>query len=102
MRFWNLLASAAIVAALAGCTNETLDATTSVDIKSVRNKTEYQVSAPMVKKMSELGMQKQAPIALRIFKEEGTLEVWKANTANRFQLLKTYKICAWSGKLGLR
>ncbi|MFK3964871.1 L,D-transpeptidase family protein [Ensifer adhaerens] len=100
MRFWNLLASAAIVAALAGCTNETLDATTSVDIKSVRNKTEYQVSAPMVKKMSELGMQKQAPIALRIFKEEGTLEVWKANTANRFQLLKTYKICAWSGKLG--
>ncbi|MEI2299460.1 L,D-transpeptidase family protein [Ensifer sp. MJa1] len=100
MRFWNLVASAAIVAALAGCTNETLDATTSIDIKSVKNKTEYQVSAPMVKKMSELGMQKQAPIALRIFKEEGTLEVWKANTANRFQLLKSYKICAWSGKLG--
>ena len=30
--------------------------------------------------------EKQAPIALRIFKEEGTLEVGKANTANRFQL----------------
>lgn len=100
MRFRNLVASAAIVAALAGCTNETLDTTTSVDLKSVKNKTEYQVSGPMLKKMSELGMQKQAPIALRIFKEEGTLEVWKANTANRFQLLKTYKICAWSGKLG--
>lgn len=100
MRFRNLVASAAIVAALAGCTNETLDTTTSVDLKSVKNKTEYQVSGPMVKKMSELGMQKQAPIALRIFKEEGTLEVWKANTANRFQLLKSYKICAWSGKLG--
>ncbi|KRD51437.1 murein L,D-transpeptidase family protein [Ensifer sp. Root278] len=100
MRFRNLVASAAIVAALAGCTNETLDTTTSVDLKSVKNKTEYQVSGPMVKKMTELGMQKQAPISLRIFKEEGTLEVWKANTANRFQLLKTYKICAWSGKLG--
>lgn len=100
MRFRNLVASAAIVAALAGCTNETLDATTSVDLKSVKNKTEYQLSGPMVKKMSELGMQKTAPIALRIFKEEGTLEVWKANTANRFQLLKSYKICAWSGKLG--
>ncbi len=45
-------------------------------------------------------MQKTSPILLRIFKEEGTLEVWKANTANRFQLLKSYKICAWSGKLG--
>ena len=100
MRFRNLVASAAIVAALAGCTNETLDTTTSVDLRSVKNKTEYQVSGPMVKKMTELGIQKQAPIALRIFKEEGTLEVWKANTANRFQLLKTYKICAWSGKLG--
>lgn len=100
MRFRNLVASAAIVAALAGCTNETLDTTTSVDLRSVKNKTEYQVSGPMVKKMTELGIQKQAPIALRIFKEEGTLEVWKANTANRFQLLKSYKICAWSGKLG--
>ncbi|WP_173520521.1 L,D-transpeptidase family protein [Ensifer sesbaniae] len=100
MRFRNLVASAAIVAALAGCTNETLDTTTSVDLKSVKNKTEYQVSGPLVQKMTELGMQKQAPIALRIFKEEGTLEVWKANTANRFQLLKSYKICAWSGKLG--
>ncbi|MCY1288210.1 hypothetical protein D9M70_372410 [compost metagenome] len=100
MRFRNLVASAAIVAALAGCTNETLDTTTSVDLRSVKNKTEYQVSGPMVKKMTELGIQKQAPISLRIFKEEGTLEVWKANTANRFQLLKTYKICAWSGKLG--
>ncbi|MBP1885226.1 L,D-transpeptidase family protein [Sinorhizobium mexicanum] len=97
MRIRNLVATAAIAAALAGCTNETLD---SVNLSSVKSKTNYQVSSKMTAKMRELGMQKTSPIALRIFKEEGTLEVWKANAANRFQLLKSYKICAWSGKLG--
>ncbi|WP_026616343.1 L,D-transpeptidase family protein [Ensifer aridi] len=97
MRLRNLLLTAAVAAALAGCTNETLD---TVNLSSVKNKTEYQLSSKMVSKMRELGMQKTSPILLRIFKEEGTLEVWKANTANRFQLLKSYKICAWSGKLG--
>ncbi|APG85657.1 L,D-transpeptidase family protein [Sinorhizobium americanum] len=97
MRFRNLVATAVIAAALAGCTNETLD---SVNLSSVKNKTEYQLSGKMVGKMKELGMQKTSPILLRIFKEEGTLEVWKANASSRFQLLKSYKICAWSGKLG--
>ncbi|ACP26476.1 putative periplasmic protein, putative exported protein [Sinorhizobium fredii NGR234] len=97
MRFRNLVITTAIAAGLAGCTNETLD---SVNLSSVKNKTEYQLSSKMVSKMSELGMQKTSPILLRIFKEEGTLEVWKANTSSRFQLLKSYKICAWSGKLG--
>jgi hypothetical protein len=81
MRFRNLVLTAAVAAALAGCTNETLD---SVNLSSVKNKTEYQLSSKMVSKMRELGMQKTSPILLRIFKEEGTLEVWKANTANRF------------------
>lgn len=99
MRLRNLVATAAVAALLAGCTNDTLD-TAAVDLSAVKNKTEYQLSSKMSAKMSELGMQKTSPIALRIFKEEGTLEVWKANTSNRFQLLKSYKICAWSGKLG--
>lgn len=99
MRLRNLVATAAVAALLAGCTNDALD-TAAVDLSAVKNKTEYQLSSTMSAKMSELGMQKTSPIALRIFKEEGTLEVWKANTSNRFQLLKSYKICAWSGKLG--
>ncbi|PDT80292.1 murein L,D-transpeptidase family protein [Sinorhizobium sp. BJ1] len=97
MRFRNLAIITAVAAALAGCTNETLD---SVNLSSVKNKTEYQLSSKMVSKMRELGMQKTSAILLRIFKEEGTLEVWKANASSRFQLLKSYKICAWSGKLG--
>lgn len=45
------------------------------------------------------GMTPQAPIFIRIFKEESELEVWKLKDG-RFQLFKTYPICAWSGTLG--
>ncbi len=45
-------------------------------------------------------MPKNSPIVLRVFKEESELEVWKQNTAGRFQILKTYPICRWSGDLG--
>lgn len=42
----------------------------------------------------------RAPIMLRIFKEEGVLEVWKRRADGRFAQVGTYKICTWSGKLG--
>ena len=42
----------------------------------------------------------QSPILVRIFKEEAELEVWKQDTTGRFQILKTYPICRWSGDLG--
>src|SRR5215467_6445183 len=45
-------------------------------------------------------MPKLSPILVRIFKEEAELEVWKQDTTGRFQLLKTYPICRWSGDLG--
>lgn len=45
-------------------------------------------------------MPKHSPIVLRVFKEEAELEVWKQDTAGRFQILKTYPICRWSGDLG--
>src|SRR5215203_3691708 len=41
-----------------------------------------------------------SPILLRVFKEEAELEVWKQDTTGRFQILKTYPICRWSGDLG--
>ena len=37
---------------------------------------------------------------MRIFKEEAELEVWKQDTTGRFQFLKVYPICRWSGDLG--
>ena len=41
-----------------------------------------------------------SPILVRVFKEEAELDVWKQDTTGRFQLLKTYPICRWSGDLG--
>ncbi len=39
-------------------------------------------------------------ILVRVFKEEAELEVWKQDATGRFQILKTYPICRWSGDLG--
>jgi murein L,D-transpeptidase YafK len=45
------------------------------------------------------GMKQEAPIFVRIFKEESELEVWKYKDGH-FQHFRTYPICAWSGELG--
>lgn len=53
------------------------------------------------REMDALGMDKNDPILVRIFKEESELEVWKRRDEDgRYALLKTYEICAWSGDLG--
>ena len=46
------------------------------------------------------GMDPQAPIFIRIFKEESELEVWKQRDDGRFYHFKTYPICNWSGGVG--
>jgi murein L,D-transpeptidase YafK len=47
------------------------------------------------------GMEERAPILIRIFKEESSLEVWKLQKATgRYALLKDFEICKWSGVLG--
>ena len=50
--------------------------------------------------LGKKGMDPQAPIFVRIFKEELELEVWKQRDDGRFYHLKTYPICTWSGDLG--
>ena len=45
-------------------------------------------------------MNLNSPIMMRIFKEEGVLEVWKQKTNGRYGLAASYPICKWSGKLG--
>ena len=53
-----------------------------------------------VSRMQELGMERGAPILIRIFKEGSTLEIWKQDRSGRFRLLKSYPICRFSGDLG--
>ena len=50
--------------------------------------------------LREKKMPIRSPILVRVFKEEAELEVWKQDTTGRFQILKTYPICRWSGDLG--
>src|SRR5690554_1863857 len=61
---------------------------------------ERPLPADIVQTIQAKGMEKNAPIMLRIFKEEGELEVWKQTRNGRYDLVKSYEICKWSGKLG--
>jgi murein L,D-transpeptidase YafK len=83
---------------LSGC-NDALE-TAQVDLSTVKNKVEQPLPAHILADMSKKSMDRNSPIMIRIFKEEGALEIWKAKTDNRFDKIADYKICAWSGKLG--
>jgi len=50
--------------------------------------------------MRAKGMVRTSSVMARIFKEEGKLEIWKAKTNGRYDLVASYDICKWSGKLG--
>ena len=50
--------------------------------------------------LGKKGMDVQAPIFVRIFKEESELEIWKQRDDGHFYHFKTYPICNWSGDLG--
>ena len=96
LRHIALLACTALM--LAGC-NETLE-TVERDVSHVKNKVEYPLASSILAEMDKKNMDRNAPIMIRIFKEEGKLEIWKAKRDNRFDVIASYDICAWSGKLG--
>ena len=50
--------------------------------------------------MSEKGMNQRDPVLIRSFKKESELEIWKMSRSGRYELLKTYPMCRWSGQLG--
>jgi len=50
--------------------------------------------------LGKRGMKTDAPIFVRVFKEESELEVWKQRDDGRFYHFKTYPICNWSGDIG--
>ena len=98
MRLKHIAFALLVATALTGC-NDTLDSA-SVDLKSVKNKVEQPLPSSILAEMQKKDMPRNSPIMIRILKEEGKLEVWKARADNRFEVIKSYDICAWSGKLG--
>ncbi len=76
--------------ALAGC-QDALDSAA---------KAERPLPPSIIQAMKAKGMTRSSPILVRIFKEEGKLEVWKQKDTGRYGLISDYDICKWSGKLG--
>ncbi len=89
-----LVFSAAIAGALAParCLGE--------DAPALPAKATQELPAELLSLLRQMKMPKHSPILLRVFKEESELEVWKQTTTGRFELLKLYPICRWSGELG--
>jgi len=58
------------------------------------------VRASTLQQMAGLNMDRAAPIALRLYKTESILEVWKADRDGKYGLLRSYPICKFSGTLG--
>jgi murein L,D-transpeptidase YafK len=54
---------------------------------------------PLEKSLALLHAERGDPVFIRIFKQEAILEIWIL-VESQYQLLKTYKICAYSGTLG--
>lgn len=98
MRLKHIAFALLVATALTGC-NDTLD-TAKIDLSTVKNKVEQPLPATVLADMQKKDMPRQSPIMIRILKEEGKLEIWKAKADNRFDVIKSYDICAWSGKLG--
>ncbi len=98
MRIRHLAYVSLMALTLAGC-NDALD-TASVDLSTVKNKVEQPLPSHILADMAKKGMDRNSPIMIRIFKEEGVMEILKANQNNRFEVIADYKICAWSGRLG--
>jgi murein L,D-transpeptidase YafK len=84
-----ILASAAMVMMLAGCTGN-----------KPSGRHMQPLSERMLAHLKSKKLTKESPILMRIFKEESELEVWKQDDRGRFALLRTYPICRWSGELG--
>ena len=95
MRISHALVLALGLGLLAGCNSED-----TLGIEHVSNRVEHPLPAKMRAKLAKMNLSMSAPIMMRIFKEEAVMEVWKANSQDRYQLVATYPICAWSGQLG--
>ncbi len=67
--------------------------------KNVKKIFSVKPQMPLSEAIAQLGGEIGDPVYLRIFKEEAELEVWMQH-GERYHLIQTYPICAYSGDLG--
>ena len=89
-----------VAAAMIAITAATLGGCSSALYQQEQTARSGSVRAATVRAMDKLNMDRAAPVLIRIYKEDSTLEVWKQNRTGRFALLSTYPICKYSGNLG--
>jgi murein L,D-transpeptidase YafK len=94
-RFGMAAAAAFCALSLSGCLGENIAFGPDGNRKHLRP-----ISPQTMALIEQKGMTKDSPILLRIFKEESELEIWKQTAQGRYELLKKYPICKWSGELG--
>ena len=94
VRALTISAAFAAALALAGCNGESM-----VGLGD-NAKANRPIPDRLLADMQTKDMDPQSPMLVRVFKQEAELEVWKQNRSGRFELLKTYPICRWSGDLG--
>ena len=87
------VALAATGALMAGCNSDEISL-------AANSKANQPVPPKLLAAMTEKDMDLQSPILIRLFKQDAELEVWKQNRSGKFEILKTYPICRWSGDLG--
>lgn len=83
---------AILAAALGGCASTIYAPKAAVRTGTVRTAT--------LRQMERLNMERAAPVLIRIYKEDSTLEVWKQDRTGNYALLNSYPICKFSGNLG--
>ncbi|MCV6576053.1 MAG: murein L,D-transpeptidase [Cohaesibacter sp.] len=89
-RKWQSLATSALLLGLAACNAEQWG----------DNKHLQPLDSKIKAQIRDIGSSENAPLYIRIFKEEAVLETWKQKKDGTFALLKTYPICAYSGEVG--
>ena len=83
---------AALLLGVAGCNDQT--------VKDFTANAYTSFSPALTAEMGRKRMTRQSPIMGRIFKEEGKLEIWKQTGSGRYDIIASYNICKYSGKLG--
>ncbi|MCT4657030.1 MAG: murein L,D-transpeptidase [Cohaesibacter sp.] len=89
-RKWHILATSILALTLAACNAEQWG----------NNKHLQPLNSKIKSQIRKIGSTENAPLYIRIFKEEAVLEAWKQTKDGTYALLKTYPICAYSGKIG--
>ncbi|MET0640702.1 MAG: murein L,D-transpeptidase family protein [Hyphomicrobium sp.] len=93
---WHLTRQGRLLAAMLAIAGQLLAPVVLADEKAAEKPLPSSVEAAFLLK----DIAPEAPVYLRVFKEESELEVWKARPNGRYALIKTFPVCNWGGTLG--